>query len=316
MKIAVCVKQVPDATVHKRLDPSTYRLDRSGEGTLGAVINDPTVYEDLKEVLGNVKRNRVLRELVRYSISNNENLDAVGKPQDGNRYRLFVRATGFGIDVRLEGKVTPDPATGQLTTTFADGPQLPFTDFKLEFDDGPHSVVATPLKCGEAKSTSSLVPWSGNASVGGDSTFTVDGPAKELVIGIGLNRNNADKGQDPKVTFTPDEANGALVQWTEQKTNGALGTAIIVPSESFAGYAEGDYLFFDWLNFKITFDYSDNDSTRSTLTDDSKNRVKFGLEPFLNRFLQLRLFYSIANGVESIPARNQNQLYAEVHLFF
>lgn len=55
---------------------------RSGEGTLGAVINDPTVYEDLKEILGNVKRNRVLRELVRYSISNNENLDTVGKPKD------------------------------------------------------------------------------------------------------------------------------------------------------------------------------------------------------------------------------------------
>ena len=33
----------------------------------------------------------------------------VGQPQDGNRYRLFVRATGFGIDVRLKGKVTPDP---------------------------------------------------------------------------------------------------------------------------------------------------------------------------------------------------------------
>lgn len=36
MKIAVCVKQVPDATVHKRLDPATHRLDRSGEGALNA----------------------------------------------------------------------------------------------------------------------------------------------------------------------------------------------------------------------------------------------------------------------------------------
>jgi phospholipid/cholesterol/gamma-HCH transport system substrate-binding protein len=55
---------------------------KAGEGSLGGIINDPTVYEDLKEVLGNVKRNRVLRELVRYSISNNENLEAFGKPQD------------------------------------------------------------------------------------------------------------------------------------------------------------------------------------------------------------------------------------------
>ena len=36
MKIAVCVKQVPDATVHKRLDPGTHRLDRSGEAALNA----------------------------------------------------------------------------------------------------------------------------------------------------------------------------------------------------------------------------------------------------------------------------------------
>ena len=36
MKLAVCVKQVPDATVHKRLDPGTHRLDRSGEGALNA----------------------------------------------------------------------------------------------------------------------------------------------------------------------------------------------------------------------------------------------------------------------------------------
>ena len=34
MKIAVCVKQVPDATVHKKIDPATKRLDRSGEAAL------------------------------------------------------------------------------------------------------------------------------------------------------------------------------------------------------------------------------------------------------------------------------------------
>ena len=34
MKIAVCVKQVPDATVHKRIDPATKRLERSGEAAL------------------------------------------------------------------------------------------------------------------------------------------------------------------------------------------------------------------------------------------------------------------------------------------
>ena len=36
MKIAVCVKQVPDATSAKRIDAATNRLDRSGEGALNA----------------------------------------------------------------------------------------------------------------------------------------------------------------------------------------------------------------------------------------------------------------------------------------
>lgn len=53
---------------------------RSGDGTVGGLINDPTVYESLREILGNIKRNRILRALVRLSISNGENLEAVGQP--------------------------------------------------------------------------------------------------------------------------------------------------------------------------------------------------------------------------------------------
>ena len=36
MKIAVCVKQVPEANAPKRIDPSTKRLDRSGEAGLNS----------------------------------------------------------------------------------------------------------------------------------------------------------------------------------------------------------------------------------------------------------------------------------------
>jgi electron transfer flavoprotein beta subunit len=53
MKIAVCVKQVPDAAVAKRIDPATKRLDRSGESALNAV--DANAVEEglrLKEATG------------------------------------------------------------------------------------------------------------------------------------------------------------------------------------------------------------------------------------------------------------------------
>jgi phospholipid/cholesterol/gamma-HCH transport system substrate-binding protein len=45
---------------------------RQGKGTVGAFLVDPSVYEDLKIVLGNVERNDVLRALVRYSIKQDE----------------------------------------------------------------------------------------------------------------------------------------------------------------------------------------------------------------------------------------------------
>jgi electron transfer flavoprotein beta subunit len=46
MKIAVCAKVVPDATAHKRLDPSTFRLDRTGEAAL-----NPTDVNAVEEAL-------------------------------------------------------------------------------------------------------------------------------------------------------------------------------------------------------------------------------------------------------------------------
>jgi len=45
---------------------------RAGKGTLGALLVDPSVYEDLKVVLGNVERNHALRALVRYSIEQSD----------------------------------------------------------------------------------------------------------------------------------------------------------------------------------------------------------------------------------------------------
>ena len=50
---------------------------RAGKGTLGALLVDPSVYEDLKVVLGNVERNKALRALVRYSIQNSGTEQAV-----------------------------------------------------------------------------------------------------------------------------------------------------------------------------------------------------------------------------------------------
>jgi phospholipid/cholesterol/gamma-HCH transport system substrate-binding protein len=42
---------------------------RRGQGTLGALLVDPTIYDQLVSVLGGIGRSRILRALVRYAIS-------------------------------------------------------------------------------------------------------------------------------------------------------------------------------------------------------------------------------------------------------
>jgi phospholipid/cholesterol/gamma-HCH transport system substrate-binding protein len=45
---------------------------KAGRGTIGGLLVDPSVYEDVKALVGNLERNQVLRALVRYSIKQNE----------------------------------------------------------------------------------------------------------------------------------------------------------------------------------------------------------------------------------------------------
>jgi hypothetical protein len=83
----------------------------------------------------------------------------LGDPQPGNRYRLFLTASGFGTNVKLAGKVTPDPQTGQLVTSFTDLPQSPLTEFKLHFFGAERGALATPTQCGTYAVKSTFVPW-------------------------------------------------------------------------------------------------------------------------------------------------------------
>jgi hypothetical protein len=73
---------------------------------------------------------------------------------------LVVEDHQTGVIAKLAGKVTPDPATGRLTTSFEENPQLPFEDFEVHFFKGSRGTLRTPLACGTHTTTSTLVPWS------------------------------------------------------------------------------------------------------------------------------------------------------------
>jgi hypothetical protein len=79
----------------------------------------------------------------------------------GSLIAIYLVGEAEGVRVKLPGEIALDPATGRLVTTFDNTPQVPFSDFKLNFFGGPSAVLATPVTCGTQGSSAVLTPWSG-----------------------------------------------------------------------------------------------------------------------------------------------------------
>ncbi len=97
---------------------------------------------------------------------------------NGELYGLYVEAQDpkAGVVVKLQGSVAADPSTGQLTATFRENPQIPFSSFALHFTGGPRASLANPQTCGTASTVSSMEPWSapGTPTAVSSSSFNVD----------------------------------------------------------------------------------------------------------------------------------------------
>jgi hypothetical protein len=91
-----------------------------------------------------------------------------------NVYRVFQEIKGYGLDVKLQGTAIADPVTGQITATFDNLPQLPFSLFTLHLTGGPSAALANPQGCGAAATITALAPWSGQPEANPASTFNVD----------------------------------------------------------------------------------------------------------------------------------------------
>jgi hypothetical protein len=90
---------------------------------------------------------------------------------------IVIEDEQTGIIAKLAGKVTADPTTGRLTTTFAENPEQPLEDVKLSLFGGPEGAITTPLTCGTHTTTSALVPWSApeGSTATPSSSFSIDG---------------------------------------------------------------------------------------------------------------------------------------------
>ena len=93
---------------------------------------------------------------------------------DGSQIALYVvaRFPVRGVTVKVAGKVSADPITGRLVTTFEgvpslDGepsleglPPVPFSTFTFQFHQGETSPLVSPPACGNYNVAAELIPWS------------------------------------------------------------------------------------------------------------------------------------------------------------
>lgn len=113
--------------------------------------------------------------------------DYLGTPQAGaeNPFDTMIavyfiaRSPQRGVAVKVPGELKPDLATGNLTATFRELPQLPYSRFNAHFRDGQRSPLATPATCGIYSTGVRVAAW--DASVAPQ--FLA--PAFQLDSGIG-----------------------------------------------------------------------------------------------------------------------------------
>jgi hypothetical protein len=83
----------------------------------------------------------------------------IGQPEPESQYRLFEIASGFGLNLKLVGTLTPNPETGQLTASFANLPQVPFDEYDIHLFSGERSLMATPTHCTLYQVAAEFLPW-------------------------------------------------------------------------------------------------------------------------------------------------------------
>jgi hypothetical protein len=115
-----------------------------------------------------------------------------GENPFGSTLAAYIVAEGEGVLLKLPGRIDTDPVTGQITTTFPNNPQLPFSELTVDFFGGSNGVLIAPPSCGTYTVTSALTPWSGTGTVN---------PSDSISIGSGPNDGPCPNGGfDPKLS--------------------------------------------------------------------------------------------------------------------
>lgn len=150
----------------------------------------------------------------------------------GTTLAIYIVAQGHGVVLKLPGKIEPDAQTGQMTTTFDNNPQLPFSEMRLRFDGGDLAPLSMPTDCGPQTATAQMTPWSSSTPVTVSDTFNVsaDGNgapcgARGFSPGFEAGTTNAAAGKDTtfSLTFSRTDADQELSDIAVDFPEGLLG---------------------------------------------------------------------------------------------
>lgn len=218
--------------VPERLDDFAWENDRIGHRTYGPALAAPRQPGSNKEVLVSSGLD-IWCKRVSYPIVDrwyNKGHDHYHTDQgEGMDMYQVGQSRGCGGTGIWDGQTLHVARNYQTWRILANGPIRAIFELTYEpWDANGIKVAETKRFTVDAGHNLDLI----------ESTFTVtEGEAKELTVAIGLNKNSADRGQDAKFAVSFDKSNGALTQWIAQKSNGELGTAILVPNDSFRDFA-------------------------------------------------------------------------------
>jgi hypothetical protein len=95
-------------------------------------------------------------------------------PEGEELFRIWIVANEEGVHVALPGEIALDQRTGQITSSFAENPQVPLREAKLHIFGGPRAPLANPSRCGAYQTAWELTPWSGGAAVEGNAPMSID----------------------------------------------------------------------------------------------------------------------------------------------